>query len=111
MGLRPAVVDDVLHPGAGSRLLHPEDAIVVSQRGDDVGPPVAIHIEHVNEPGLAEIEISMKLPSPGARVFRRFEPSGGNDDVGATVLVDIARADAMTEGMVVNHVRNEHALA
>ena len=60
MRLRPAIVDHVLDPGALRGLLHPEDAVVVGQRSDQVGTAVAIDVHHVNEAGLAELEIGVK---------------------------------------------------
>ena len=100
MRLRPGIVDDVLGPRAAAirtLLLHvPEDPVVVSQTGHEIGQPVAVHVLHVNESGRSKIEFLMKGPLAISRVGRGFEPALGSNDVGAAVAVHVARADAVT---------------
>ena len=67
--------------------------------GDDIGLAVAVDIEHVQEAETsvgAEVPVGVEGPLGGAaRVGGRFEPTFGREDVGATVAVDVARADAV----------------
>ena len=78
--------------------------------GDDVGPPVAVDVQHVDEARRAELEIGVPLPLAGARVRRRLEPALGRDDVDAAVAVDVARADAVAEGFRADDVLHEAAV-
>ena len=56
-------------------LLHPEDAVVVRHGGDQVGTAIAIHVEDVDESGLAEVEVLVEFPVARAGIGRRFDTS------------------------------------
>src|SRR3954447_25077626 len=65
----------------------------------------------MDEACFAELKIAVELPGAAARVRRRFEPAAGRQDIVAAILVDVARADTVPEGMVRHLMCDELSVA
>src|SRR6185312_1494549 len=75
---------------------HPENAVIVRRGRDQVIAPIAVDVEHVDEPRRAKIKFGMPGPFSRARILRRFEPTFRGNDVVTAVSVYVARSDSMT---------------
>src|ERR1700722_5344219 len=93
--LRPRVVNHVLLPLAGTQILHPEHAVIVAHRCDQIVSSIAVDVEYVDVTDAHQIELGMKFPIAAAWISGRLEPSKRSHDVVPSIAVDIAHSDAV----------------
>src|SRR5271157_5275710 len=92
-------------------LLVPEDSVVMAQGSDNVWQSIAIHVQRVNEPRGSQIEFRMEDPLTIARVWRRFKPSLGRDDIGSPIAVHVSCSDAVAVTLRTHDVRDPRGIA